>query len=587
MPEIRECIAAYQFAHWGFRQYIQPSDGTVLRIYYDPTYEEGASISGYAGHPQLLDHASTCLRGSGSKSQKPLWPPFRGALSAPLVLRAVNATNRALILDFTVAHLLVCSPSSHAAISIHVPQFRYLQHTSIQWYSKQVWNDVIMKLRGFSVAVAFEFHTRVLAFVSGDNLFEPHWSETQFSIPPTPDGTPQDFLRVIATWIRAHALKPRSLNTVAHVTITDLQDQFHGVGRYTIMELFFLAGLPPMITTRELFTNASRTARFISALYTFTVEARDKIWDKFLKSAIHDGIIAPTLDQRLRFASWLHVWAKERALIPDRMAQLVDEINDKIVNYDPFEPSYILPALRISHNLGHLIFGQQLWDQIRGDMSQTSTLDPITTLFHQTIQFAFGHKADTHLKPGHLQSLQHYGLQSWRPVFCYLLVKKAKLNSAKPGTKGGQVWSILKIDPGAPVVQILGKALEERHFKTIIEKTLKVSVGLLEFFGHGHILCRGNQRWVAACLYDPTVPRDLEEKYLSGQDRKSGSNQQVQQHGPKKKKKVPFNALGARHRARDRYERRRLEQKLGLIPIHPHAGSLRPLLSRKVHPAWK
>ncbi|KAF7320719.1 hypothetical protein HMN09_00157600 [Mycena chlorophos] len=466
MPEIRECIAAYQFAQWGFREFIQPTDGTVLHIYYDPTYEEGASLSGYAGHPQLLEHTSTCLRGSGSKSQKPLWPPFRGAHSAPLVLRAIDATNRALILDFTVAHLLVCGavtlwschshppasvPAAHVAPVVLKARMERCHHEGSEGCAFHLSFDRGRKLTvkvssgGFSVAIAFVFNTRVLAFVSGDNLFEPYWSRTRFSIPPTPDGAPHDFLRIIAEWIRTHALKPRSLNTVAHVTITDLQDQFHGVGRYTIMELFFLAGLPPMITTRELFTNASRTARFISALYTFTVEARDKIWDKFLKSAIHDGIIAPTLEQRLRFASWLHVWAKERALMPDRMAQLVDEINDKIGKYDPFEPSYILAALRVSHNLGHLIFGQLLWNQIRGDMSYASTVDPITALFQQTIHVAFGHQADTHLKPGHIQSLQHEGLNCWRPVFCYLLVKRAKANSAKPATKGGQVWSILKM----------------------------------------------------------------------------------------------------------------------------------------------
>jgi hypothetical protein len=44
-----------------------------------------------------------------------------------------------------------------------------------------------------------------------------------------------------------------------------------------------------------------------------------------LQPCIHDGILAPTTEQRLRYADWLYVWAKDRTSIPSRMASLVDE----------------------------------------------------------------------------------------------------------------------------------------------------------------------------------------------------------------------------------------------------------------------
>jgi hypothetical protein len=46
-----------------------------------------------------------------------------------------------------------------------------------------------------------------------------------------------------------------------------------------------------------------------------------------LRPALVDGVLAPSEDQRLRYESWLHVYAKDRTCIPKRMAALVDEYN--------------------------------------------------------------------------------------------------------------------------------------------------------------------------------------------------------------------------------------------------------------------
>lgn len=37
-----------------------------------------------------------------------------------------------------------------------------------------------------------------------------------------------------------------------------------------------------------------------------------------------DGILAPTVNQRLTYGSWLHVYAKSRCQVPERMAELTD-----------------------------------------------------------------------------------------------------------------------------------------------------------------------------------------------------------------------------------------------------------------------
>jgi hypothetical protein len=45
---------------------------------------------------------------------------------------------------------------------------------------------------------------------------------------------------------------------------------------------------------------------------------------KLLRPCIHEGFLAPTTEQRLKYANWLHVWGKERVLVSDRMSNLID-----------------------------------------------------------------------------------------------------------------------------------------------------------------------------------------------------------------------------------------------------------------------
>lgn len=58
-----------------------------------------------------------------------------------------------------------------------------------------------------------------------------------------------------------------------------------------------------------------------------------------IKPSLHDGILAPTSTQRLRFVRWLHIWAKERIEIPARTGLLIDEYNSVRIMPQVYMPS--------------------------------------------------------------------------------------------------------------------------------------------------------------------------------------------------------------------------------------------------------
>jgi hypothetical protein len=128
-----------------------------------------------------------------------------------------------------------------------------------------------------------------------------------------------------------------------------------------------------------------------------------------------DGYLAPTIQQRLGYIDWLHVYAKDRCKIPVRMAALVDDYTvcssdshlprmaaeldfqksvwaysvraetwiryDTPTFYDVFEPTFLATALSLDHNLGHLIFGAPTWVALGG---KPATLrDPLTVFFEE------------------------------------------------------------------------------------------------------------------------------------------------------------------------------------------------------------
>ncbi|KAK6984449.1 hypothetical protein R3P38DRAFT_2806467 [Favolaschia claudopus] len=175
------------------------------------------------------------------------------------------------------------------------------------------------------------------------------------------------------------------------------------------------------------------------------------------------------MEQRLRYADWFFVWAKDRTSMPRRMASLVDEFHFSIYSYatsdavwsrnapgidmfDVFEPSFLDAALKSDLNLGHLIFGSESWVAYGGTQSQYD--DPLTALYREHVN---------------LSPKRHLQLGS--------------------------------------------------RFKNIITQSLGVSIGPLEFCGIGHIVYIGPTAHIALCKGDPVIPQFHEDRSLRGRDR--------------------------------------------------------------------
>ncbi|KAJ7936325.1 hypothetical protein B0H13DRAFT_1496400, partial [Mycena leptocephala] len=314
-----------------------------------------------------------------------------------LALEKITYTHRAIILHFGTLFFM----------------FQYLTHTSVQFYPREIWErsirNVSKNVRTFKIAIAFIFSTHVLAFPTLDMVFQPTWatSLTDFVFPPNIYTSTHDYLVLVSKWIEQILLKPR--HTRACDAIRGCNDLFYGIGVYTVMELFFMAGLSPFLTLFEVFSNPSRTARFLLAFYSYYKSNESPLPGltlsfvrSLLKPCIHDGILAPTTEQRLRYADWLYVWAKDRTSLPVRMAGLADAFQvcksfsglDSILLtiaiwgrdtecelFDVFEPTFVAASLKSEVNLGHLVFGEDTWVAVGG--KRASCDDPITALYRK------------------------------------------------------------------------------------------------------------------------------------------------------------------------------------------------------------
>ncbi|KAJ6517325.1 hypothetical protein C8R47DRAFT_1000321 [Mycena vitilis] len=569
MPEARECIATGKQTQEAFRLALANGDNLTLEaIAIDATNAEaaraGACSEAREGLVYDLDHNSTVKRGQNSH-QTSVYPPIlRSTVDHPqpqsldtLVLTDVTYTSRAMILHFGDLYFML----------------QYLTHTNAQPYPRACWESSVRKVskgvRGFKVGVAFIFPSMVIAFPSNDLVFQPTWatSLSELRIPPCVYPSPLDFLGLVAEWIEKLLLKPR--HTRACDAIRDANFIFHGVGVYTVMELFFMAGLSPFLTLHEVFSNPSRAARFLMAFYTYVERSEQDIW-ALLQPCLHDGVLAPTRDQRLRYGDWLYVWAKDRTSLPTRMASLVDKFHAKLEAlgdlgtiwgrdstelFDVFEPTFIASGLQSVVNLGHLIFGQDAWIAAGGKRSRRD--DPITALYR---------KYDLLSTPTMLES------NIYRPLFLPKLEFRGKNSSHRPtftfhGPK--EIWSITRNFPSnshwssdriiqqkkntAPksVREITGTDRHALLFKTIVTSSCGVSIGPLEHCGNGHVLHIGRSAVVAVCKGDPTIPEFHEKRALRGLDR-------ISSH---------LDSNGKRKRGRSQKENNRLDKKISAINI--------------------
>ncbi|KAJ7058953.1 hypothetical protein C8F01DRAFT_1147619 [Mycena amicta] len=520
MPECREYMASGHILNWGLEAARRDgADLTLRALVCDDTKDE-AKARGRAGAenlPHRFDSSSNVYRGKDGE-QGSLWPLELGSDSESLPSLAL--TGFTVTYQFVVLHL--------GALNL---MLRFLTHTSPNWYPKAVWDSSVMLVdryvRGFNVGLALIFADRVL---SADNVFQPTWmpADQALDIPPCLCDTLNSFLQNLADWIeKTYLTSKESGRGLATDAIRSTQAIFSGIGAYTVQEVFYLAGIPPFLTAREVFTSPSRTARLVAAFYTYLKDGKDHLVS-LLRPAMLEGVLAPTMEQRLQYAYWLYVWAKAQVQVSHRMKATVKEYHAVLSRYaestekvkresltelcDPFEPSHIQVGL-VDLKLGHLAFGRLPWLSEGYECPSVEQEDPLTTVFRRHELLSAATNLNT-LAPFFLPASELR--VAILPTFSYI---------AGTGTK---IWTVLSDFPPALQKQTFRELDEsERHnglFSVRAGTTRNVAIGPLECCGNGHrVHIAYGKHILATCRGDPRIPRDLEERIERGVQRRTGT----------------------------------------------------------------
>ncbi|KDR72183.1 hypothetical protein GALMADRAFT_765703 [Galerina marginata CBS 339.88] len=268
MPEIRECIAHYLCMLWFFGFCLREKlDLQLLALWADASEKEEKKLAP-DGLVYRLDASSTVVRGNAN-AQTSLWPgPFKKTKANPdppsirtLKLKGVSYSNRTIILDMGPLHF----------------QLAYLTHTSIQFFSKETWENTVTKThkktRKYYIGLAFEFSNHVVAFLSLDQVFQPHWACSQMELPEGPVDvytSYEQFLSNVADWIRKRANSSSDrLGLACEVMRINGNKVWSGFGVYSSSEVFHDSGNSPLSTEREIFDSPSRTARLCESLWSY------------------------------------------------------------------------------------------------------------------------------------------------------------------------------------------------------------------------------------------------------------------------------------------------------------------------------
>ncbi|KAJ7302580.1 hypothetical protein DFH08DRAFT_826462 [Mycena albidolilacea] len=363
------------------------------------------------------------------------------------------------------------------------------------------------QLRKARVGMAFVFKDHVFAFLSSDLVFQPTWATSRAALPPPPSdfySANWDFLDCLANWIRSRPNCDR--NGLACDVIRSTRDVFLGIG------------LSLLLTEAEVFSNPSRTARDL------------------LRPAMKDGYLAPTVQQRMRYLDWLHVYAKDQTKLPARMAVLVDDYTDQLEDlsglqmwfrydmgtlYDVFEPTYVTEALSLPHNLGHLIFGHETWVELGGRLSDGS--DALTSLFSDEgrLSQSFSYlRSQPIFLAGLLDSPTFLRPDHYSPLF----LPPADMNAyicPRRYIHGSTICKVEGKSSGAGMItEVKGEARRRTLFSYIVQQTRMVAIGPLEYCGNAHQVHIGSSTVIAPCFGDPTLPeyfaiRDLKTRILA------------------------------------------------------------------------
>ncbi|KAJ7623931.1 hypothetical protein DFH06DRAFT_1230607 [Mycena polygramma] len=529
MPGSRELLASFEIVDAGVTALVDKGVSLrVEKIEIDATDTEQKRFKedhpARSGLPYELDSQSAVKRGI-NKVQGYVYPDMWRTSGkkdstrsiTDLVLKGIYYTHSALILDLGPLFLMI----------------RWITDTSAHLYPREDYESTIKlvhkKLRKFKIAMALVFGTHVLAFHSNDLMFQPTWAHSRDELPPTsadiysPDW---GFLQALAGWLRSRCAEGCDRNGLACDVVRGTNAVFLGIDVYTVIEIFFLAGLSPLLTEEEVFSNPSRTARFCAAYLQFQDQSLKGIRG-LIRPAMQSGYLAPTISQRLKYIDWLNVYAKDRSHIPVRMAKLVDDYVTQVEErssastwiryetdslYDVFEPTLVSAALSLPHNLGHLIYGAELWAELGGTVCEGR--DELSRFFQE--QGTLGSR--TFLRPGHYVPLflgtADICSQSLPRRHIYTYRHEKQMWSITPFPENSQ--GVAHTRDATWPYQIEGEARQRMLFSYIVQKTHNVAVGPLEYCGTAHRVRIGSSTVVSPCYGDPSLPEFYAIRDLKG-----------------------------------------------------------------------
>ncbi|EJD33872.1 hypothetical protein AURDEDRAFT_131465 [Auricularia subglabra TFB-10046 SS5] len=384
----------------------------------------------------------------------------------------------------------------------------YLTHTSLQLFSISEWRESVMDVkaevshRSYKIVIAFEFSQYVLAFLTKDLVAFPKWVFTRPTPPPevhpghnldAPESN-LPFLFFFVEWLARDWDKLLLDNRFAIAVVRDLVDTFHGIGLYSASEIFIIAGLWPGLRVCDLFTNPSRVARLLEAIYAFVHIAKRDFLANVIRPALHAGtVIAPTREQRKRFASqYLLAWAKEHMTTHPRFAERVRAFeaaldSDDEPRFDPFEPTYLAVAFTKAIHLAALIFGMDAESLRAAGITPSQMLDDPVTAFFRSKGLL---DEPTHLAP-------------YCPIVIPLqqfYAERASLKTHLYRVSRGPVWSVNR--PPADIQEEHENVRASTLFAHIVDNTDDVAIGPLEYKGSARAFSNGHQTIVAVSNAD-------------------------------------------------------------------------------------
>ncbi|TEB25647.1 hypothetical protein FA13DRAFT_1713884 [Coprinellus micaceus] len=340
MPEWRECFAHLVMICKILDELRRMNNFHLLDIYAELSAKEikppGYGGSGSGTVARVTSAWGGVMKGKGD-GQSTLAPPQLLALAE----HPSGVSHRAQSLNWELKHITGNGRSLILVFDKCILKFSYLTHTSPQFLTTDMWFRSVMpttgKQRGYKVALVFHFGN-VLAFLSNDLIFKVKWipydghdSITSLNVVDVFEDF-HGFLVALVDWLKARRRSQAPRTGLACEVMRNEEGArkvWVGVGVYTVCELFFIAGISIFLSEKEVFDNASRTARLANAFWQFTYRAQD-LYITCISRCMVGNVLAPTRAQRGLYSRYLYVFKKERTRLPPRMAKAVNDFSERL-----------------------------------------------------------------------------------------------------------------------------------------------------------------------------------------------------------------------------------------------------------------